>query len=351
MDFEQAYMHKARKAMVLTIVIMLIAVVVAFFSIFIIHFTGLTTDVIWDVLCAHFQGHDYGVYYYDLIVWEYTVPRSILAIVAGAGLAIGGAVMQSLMRNPLADPYTTGVASGASFGAALFFIAGFSFIPMGSSALNVTVNASLMALVPTVVIVLISNKKSITPTTMILAGIAIMYSFRAATSLMTLSADPENVEQLYMWNVGTVGSGRWSNLAIITPIVVVGSAIVLFLSSKITIMTAGDRCAKTMGVRTKLVRVISMALIAIITATIVGYTGTIGFLGLVAPHVARMIVGSNLKFLIPCSAAVGSLILIVCDCIARWIFYSGLHVGVFTSIIGGPIFIILLIKGARKVWY
>ena len=106
-----------------------------------------------------------------------------------------------------------------------------------------------------------------------------------------------------------------------------------------------------MGVKARSVRVISLILIAVLTATIVGYTGTIGFMGLVAPHIARMFVGSNLRYLIPCSAAVGAFVLVACDCLARVLSTSGLSVGVITSIIGGPIFIILLIKGAKKVWY
>lgn len=335
----------------ITAIFIVLAAVTAFCSIFVIDYTGLTNDVIWDVLCAHLGGSEYGVHYYDLIVWEYTVPRALMAVFAGAGLAVGGAMMQSIMRNPLADPYTTGVASGASLGAAIFIMLGISIIPVSNYNLNITLNAILVSFIPTIAIVLISRRKTITPTTMILAGIAVMYVFRAITSLLTMTADPENVEQLYMWNVGTVGSGRWDNIGIVIGSVVVCSLLLMFLADKVTVMTAGDRNARSMGVETKVVRVLCLGLIAILTATIVGYTGTIGFMGLVAPHVARMFVGSNLRYLVPCSAAIGAFILIACDCIARVISDTGMNVGVITSIIGGPIFILLLIKGARKVWY
>lgn len=332
-------------------VLFVAAAVLAFLSVFLIDYTGLTTGVIWDVLCAHLNGSEYGVHYYDLIVWEYTVPRSIMAVVAGAGLAVGGAVMQTIMRNPLAEPYTTGVASGASFGAALFIVLGISFLPSSNYFMNITVNATLLALVPTLAIVLISRRKTITPTTMILAGIAIMYVFRAFTSMLTLMADPEGVEQLYLWNVGTVGGARWDNIGLVALSTLVCGFLLMALSRNLTVMSAGDRSAVSMGVRTKAVRVLSLLLIAVLTAVIVGYTGTIGFMGLVAPHVARLFVGSNLRYLIPCSAAVGSLILVGCDCIARLLSTSGLSVGVITSVIGGPIFILLLIKGAKRVWY
>lgn len=303
------------------------------------------------MICAHLNGREHGERYYDLIVWEMSVPRAMLAVVAGAGLAAGGAVMQALMRNPLADPYTTGVASGASFGAALFLVLGISLVPTDDYFMSITFNAVILSFVPTAAILLISRRKSITPTTMILAGIAIMYVFRSGTSLMSLIADPENLEQLFMWNVGTVGSARWDNIWKITAVSAGGCLLLMLLADRITVMTAGDRCALCMGVRTRSVRLISLVLVAVVTATIVGFTGTIGFIGLISPHIARMFVGSNLRYLIPCSAAVGSLVLAACDCISKVVSFGGMHVGVITAIVGGPIFIVLLIRGARKVWY
>lgn len=227
---------------------------------------------------------------------------------------------------------------------------GVELLPVDSYNLGITVNASVLALVPTFATLAISQKRSITPTTMILAGIAVMYVFRAATSLMTLYAEPEAVETLYMWNVGTVGSGRWDNLGVIIAATVVGIAVLALLSHQVTVMTTGENTAKSMGVRTRIVRLVCLVAIAVMTAVIVGYCGTIGFMGLVAPHVARILVGSDLKYLLPCSAAAGSLILVVCDLIAK-LASDNMHVGVITAVVGGPIFVLLLIKGAKKVWY
>ena len=347
---EEKYVSTARRNYTLTIVLFAVASVVAFVSILCTRFSGLTIPVAFDVLMDHLHGSEYGVYYYALIIWDYFTPRAIVAVFAGAGLAVGGCVMQSLMRNPLADPYTTGVASGASFGAALFIMLGFHIIPTGNYQMALSTNAILFAFIPTIAIIAISKKKTITPTTMILAGVAIMYVFRASTSLMTLSADPDAVEQLYMWNVGTVAQDSWDNVPMIVATTTVCSVLLFHFAKDITIMTAGDKSAKSMGVNTKTVRVICLGLMAILTALIVGVTGTIGFMGLVAPHVARMFVGSNMKYLLPCSAACGAVILVCCDLVTKTVV-SGLPVGVITSIIGGPIFIILLIKGARKVWY
>ncbi len=354
---EEKYVTIGRRNYIITIVLFAVAAIVAFISILCSRYSGLTMSVAFDVLMAHLQGMEYGNpssslrdFYFNLNVWNYYAPRAVVALFAGAGLAVGGCIMQSLMRNPLADPYTTGVASGASFGVALFFMLGFHLIPTGNYQLDMTLNAIAFAFIPTLAIVAISKKKSITPTTMILAGVAIMYVFRASTSLMTLTADPTAVELLYRWNVGSASQDGWSNVPLVVGATVVCSVLLYYFARDVTIMTVGDRSAKSMGVNTKFVRVICLGLLAVLTALIVGVTGTIGFMGLVAPHVARMFVGSNLKYLLPCSAACGAVILVVCDLMTK-MFFSDLYVGVITAIIGGPVFIILLIKGARKVWY
>ncbi len=347
---EQEYRSKARRKILLTIAVVACAALVAFLAVFMSRFSTISPAVAWEVLMAHLRGETYPGYYENLIVWEMYSPRAVMGIVVGAGLAVCGAVMQSLLRNPLAEPYTTGVSSGASFGAALYIMMGVTLVPVGDYGTELTLNAILLSFIPTAAILLISKRKSITPTTMILGGIAVMYVFRSATSLMTLYAEPDAVSELYMWNVGSVGSARWNNIGIVASVTVVGCLLLAFFSREVTVMTTGENSAKSMGVRTKVVRTLCLIIIAVVTAVIVGFCGTIGFMGLVAPHVARMLVGSNLKYMLPCSAACGALILVACDLIAKMVsdvFYAG----VITSIVGGPIFIFLLIKGAKKVWY
>lgn len=344
------YRRRTGRKIIISAAILAVTVVVAFLSIFANRYSGLSFNVTWDVLQAHFGGHEYGVYYYDLIVWDYYAPRAILGVLTGAGLAAGGAVMQSLLRNPLADPYTIGISSGASLGVALYVMLDVVVLPVSGYAASITTNAMLLSLIPTAVIVLISRRKNMTLTTTILAGVAVMYVFRAATSTLTLMADSDAVEQLYMWNVGTLVDARWSNVWIAACVVALGIAATMVLSRQMTVMTSGDSNARSMGVRTRLVRTVALVAVAFMTAVIVSYTGTIGFMGLVAPHVARMIVGSNLRYLIPCSAACGALILVLCDCATK-LLSASVPVGVITSVIGGPIFILMLIKGSRRVWY
>ena len=349
-ELEAGYYRDNRRKVLISVVILLVSVVMAFGSIFLSQIMDtVTPDIVIEVLKAHLNGGSTDNHVAETVVWDDGVPRAIMGVVVGAGLAVAGVVMQSLLRNPLAEPYTTGVASGASFGAALMFILGLPLIPVGDHSLAVTLNAIVLAMIPTLAIVLISKQSRMTPTTMILAGVAIMYVFRSMTSLMTLMADSENVEQLYIWNVGSLGPASWDNVGIVLAVTVICIVVLQLMSRDIGLMTVGDRSASSMGVSVRRVRALSLLLVSVMTATIVGFTGTIGFMGLVAPHVARLLVGSNARYLIPCSAAIGAIILIGCDCIANVIV--GIPVGVLTAIIGGPIFIMLLIKGAKRVWF
>ena len=349
-ELEAGYYRDNRRKVLISVVILLVSIVMAFGSIFLSQIMDtVTPDIVIEVLKAHLNGGSTDNHVAETVVWDDGVPRAIMGVVVGAGLAVAGVVMQSLLRNPLAEPYTTGVASGASFGAALMFILGLPLIPVGDHSLAVTLNAIVLAMIPTLAIVLISKQSRMTPTTMILAGVAIMYVFRSMTSLMTLMADSENVEQLYIWNVGSLGPASWDNVGIVLAVTVICIVVLQLMSRDIGLMTVGDRSASSMGVSVRRVRALSLLLVAVMTATIVGFTGTIGFMGLVAPHVARLLVGSNARYLIPCSAAIGAIILIGCDCIANVIV--GIPVGVLTAIIGGPIFIMLLIKGAKRVWF
>ena len=349
-ELEAGYYRDNRRKVLISVVILLVSVVMAFGSIFLSQIMDtVTPDIVIEVLKAHLNGGSTDNHVAETVVWDDGVPRAIMGVVVGAGLAVAGVVMQSLLRNPLAEPYTTGVASGASFGAALMFILGLPLIPVGDHSLAVTLNAIVLAMIPTLAIVLISKQSRMTPTTMILAGVAIMYVFRSMTSLMTLMADSENVEQLYIWNVGSLGPASWDNVGIVLAVTVICIVVLQLMSRDIGLMTVGDRSASSMGVSVRRVRALSLLLVAVMTATIVGFTGTIGFMGLVAPHVARLLVGSNARYLIPCSAAIGAIILIGCDCIANVIV--GIPVGVLTAIIGGPIFIMLLIKGAKRVLF
>ena len=284
----------------------------------------------------------------DHIVWDLRLPRSIVGFAAGVVLGVCGAAMQSSMKNPLADPYTTGISSGASFGAALALILGFSILPGAFGDTALVLNAFVFSLIPAALIVVVSMfKKDISPTSMILIGISVMYFFTAATTLLKLTASEESLSEIYIWSIGTIGKASWDNVAIIVLAAVVGVVLIQMLAKKLNVVAMCDRDAISLGVNAKRVRLVSLLIVSLVTATIVPFTGTIGFIGLIAPHVARLFLGSDDKYLIPASAAFGAMLLLCSDCVAKSIG-TGLPVGVITAVLGGPLFLYLLIKQAKK---
>ena len=284
----------------------------------------------------------------DLIVWETRLPRVITGVFVGVGLAVAGAVMQSMMKNPLADPYTTGISSGASFGATLAILFSISFIP-GTYA--TVINAFIFSLIPAGIIILISGLRRATPTVMILSGIAVMYIFNAFTTVFMLMADPEDLAAVYTWQVGTLGKSQWDYIPVMGGITIVGVIVLQLLSNKINLLSTGDESAKSLGVDADKLRIFCLIIVSLVAASIVSFTGIIGFVGLVCPHVVRLFMGSDNKYLIPASAAFGVVLVLVSDIIGRTLLYpTVLQVGVVTAFLGGPLFLYLLIKSKKEVW-
>ncbi len=283
----------------------------------------------------------------DFIVWDRRLPMALMAVVVGVGLAVAGATMQSVLKNPLADSYTTGISSGASFGATLAIVTG---ITLAAGTWGLVANAFLFSLVPMAVILIISSIRNSSPTTMILSGIAIMYALDAVTTVIRLHADPDALKEVYYWGVGSLGYANWENIPIAIGVTAAGVIIMQIFSKILNILATGDESAKSLGIDANKARMFSLLVVSLTTAAIVSFTGTIGFVGLVCPHIARMFIGSDNRFLIPASAATGALLVLVADIIARWIAPSSLQVGVVLSFIGGPMFLYILLRQRREVW-
>lgn len=281
------------------------------------------------------------------VVWDQRMPRLLTGIVAGAGLAAAGAAMQSMMKNPLADPYTTGISSGASFGAVIAIAFG---ITIGSLEAGTTVSAFVFSLVPAAVIILLSTFKKTTPSMMILAGLSVMYIFNAMTQYIMLVVDSQTMEAAYQWTIGTLDKGSWTSLPIMAAIALIGSAAILCMTKYLNAMNSGDNYAKTVGVNVGRIRIIILMLVSIISAAIVSFTGIIGFVGLVAPHITRIFLGSDNKILIPGSMLVGAVVMVVCDIIAKSFTTTALPIGIVTAFIGGPVFLFLIIRQKKEIW-
>jgi iron complex transport system permease protein len=285
----------------------------------------------------------------EVVVWNLRLPRILMAILAGAGLAIAGTMMQGILRNPLASPFTLGIASSAGFGAVIAITLGAGFI---AGKYLVVVNAFVFSLIPTFVILGLSRYKRATPETMILAGIAMMFIFSALTQLINYFAAAEALKEAYFWMVGSLGRAwEWEDLLLVTIVLVVCIIPLVWKSWDVNVMGAGDERAKSLGVNVTRTRIVIMIISSLLTAGIVCFTGTIGFVGLVAPHICRMIIGGDVRFLIPASGLFGAAFLLACDLIARTIIAPIiLPVGIVTALIGGPFLFFLLLRRRKEFW-
>lgn len=282
------------------------------------------------------------------VVWNIRLPRIMVGIAAGIGLAVAGSAMQGILRNPLASPYTLGIASAAGFGAALAILLGKGFV--GGDYL-VVANAFIFAMLASGVIIGIARFKGTRPETMILAGIAIMYLFSAMTSLLQYFGEEAEVTAVVFWMLGDLDKASWDQLGIISFILILCVPLLLLKSWDLNVMAAGDETAKSLGVRVERVRMLTMALASLLTASIVCFTGTIAFIGLVSPHIARMSIGGDNRFLLPASALVGAVLLVTADMVARRIIAPNiLPVGIMTSFIGVPLFFYLILRKRREYW-
>ena len=283
----------------------------------------------------------------DNIVFKQRMPRVLTAILVGIGLAAAGSAMQSMMKNPLADPYTTGISSGALFGATLAMTMGIYII---DSFYGRVLNAFIFAMVPAVFITLLSRWKKPSPAMMILVGIAIMYIFNAFQSYMMLSADPNSASTVYTWSVGSIGMTTWDTLPIVAAVSLVGFVALMFLTRVLNALNSGDVYAKSLGINVDQIRILCLLIISVIAAGIVSFTGIIGFVGLVSPHIARIFVGSDNRILLPASALFGACMMLICDIVGFLLIGATMQIGIVTAMIGGPIFMIILIAQKKEVW-
>jgi len=286
----------------------------------------------------------------DFIIWNVRLPRAVFAAVAGAGLAVAGAVMQSVMKNPLADPYTTGISSGACFGVAVAMVLGLT--ALGSTGqYGIVLNAFIFALIPMALIVFMAPFSNKSPATLILAGVAISYLFNALNTLLLVTTDAEKLADVYMWQVGSFTNITWGSIPIMLIITISGLVVISLLSKQLNLMSLGDKHAKSMGLDVNTLRVGCLLIMSLMVASVIAYAGIIGFVGLIAPHMVRMVIGANNKFVIPASAAFGAAFLMAADIISRMLSdLNTVPVGVVISFIGAPIFLYLIVTQKRSIW-
>ncbi|MEU8777540.1 iron ABC transporter permease [Streptomyces sp. NPDC048606] len=281
------------------------------------------------------------------IVWDVRMPRVLLGAVVGAGLAVCGTVLQALVRNPLADPFLLGASSGASAGAVLVIVFGAVGILGGVGLPLAAFVGSLVALVA--VYALARRGTTMTTGRLILAGVAVQYVLSAFTSLiLVLSAQPDQVRSVLFWTLGGLGGARWDELALPAVALLLGTALLVTLARPLDLLLAGEEGARTLGLDAGRFRAGVFVLTSLVIGVLVAYSGAIGFVGLMVPHAARMVVGAGHRALLPVSALAGAVFLSLADLLARTAAApEEIPVGVVTALVGGPFLLWMLRRSTR----
>jgi len=340
---------RSRLAQVL--ILMLIALAAAMFAASIM--TGAADASLGNVLRWLFgmEGAEQALSARDrIIILDIRLPRAVMGLLVGASLAVSGAIMQGLFRNPLADPALVGVSSGASLGAVLMIVLGNSlFGPMfavfGFYALPVA--AFLGGLCTTLLLYRIATRSGQTSVaTMLLAGIALSALANAVTGVLIFMADDKQLRDLTFWGLGSLAGAKWTKILSAGPIILVSLAVVPFLARGLNALTLGEAAAFHMGVPVQRLKNIAIVSVAASTGASVAVSGGIGFVGIVVPHVLRLIIGPDHRYLLPASALLGGTLLIFADMIARTIVPPAeLPIGIITAFAGAPFFLWILLRG------
>jgi len=290
-----------------------------------------------------------------MIVWNIRLPRILTSIFVGAALAVSGAIMQTLLKNPLASPFTMGTSHGAMFGASLAILL-FSGSEESSGRIfvndpySVVIFAFIGAIAGVLVILTLARLRGLSPEAVILAGVAISSVFMAGTTLIHYFADELQLASMVYWSFGDLGRTSWKELILIMILFIPSMVYFVFKGWDLNAAEIGDNTAKSLGIEIERLRFTGILLASLITAVSVAFVGIIGFVGLICPHIIRLMIGSDHRFLIPSSAILGALLLLGSDMISRVIVAPTIiPVGIITSFIGVPLFMYLLLRmEARK---
>ncbi len=278
----------------------------------------------------------------ERIIWELRLPRVMLAFIAGAGLSIAGSVLQTVTRNPLADPYLFGISSGASFGAVVVLTLFSQSILWLSLPLGAFIGASLSVLM---VLGLCGRNLSTQVERMLLSGVAISFMFGAMASLLLYFSSPQAAASVLFWSLGSFAKASWTGLILPAIIVSICTLIILLSKRQIIAMRAGDETAHTLGINVGRLRLSMLLLCSLITAILVANCGGIGFIGLMVPHTVRLLFPGRYPLLL--TAAIGGLFMVWVDVLARTLLsYQELPVGIITAVMGSIFFLFIL--GSRS---
>ncbi len=305
-----------------------------------------TLHIVGDVMSHLGIGHSPLTPLQSSIVWQVRAPRMVLGLVAGAMLAVAGGTYQGIFRNPLADPYLLGVAAGAGLGATLAIvnIGGGNDVPTWTPLL-----AFAGAMVAVALTWAIGGRSlRSTPTTLILAGVAVSALFTSAQTYLQQESSSQSIARVYIWLLGSLASASWSSVVLVIPYVIVCVAVCVLAGRALDVMSVGDDEARSLGLSVRTVRLVVVAASSLGTAAVVSAVGLIGFVGIIVPHIIRLLVGTSYRRILPLCVVFGAAFLVLCDTLARTVIApSELPLGVVTAVIGAPVFVVIL--SARRL--
>ena len=279
--------------------------------------------------------------YSDILI-RIRLPRVLLAMTAGAALSVSGASLQALFRNPLVNEYILGISHGAAFGAAI------SLIIVGK-AFPVQAGAFLFALLAVAIVLLISGRSESHTVSILLTGIIVSAFFQALLALVEFFADPYALQSLFFWLMGSLSLASWKTLSISLPLMAAGIVILILMRWRINVLSLGEEEARVLGVSVRREKILVIVVATLCTAAATAVAGIIGWIGLIVPHLVRMMFGADNRRVVPLSAALGASVMIAADSITRIAVAFEIPIGILTSLIGIPFFIILL-RRSGKVW-
>lgn len=284
-----------------------------------------------------------------VIIWNVRLPYALMAVLVGAALSLAGAEMQAILNNPLASPFTLGVSSAAALGASLVIV-----FPLSSALLSrdslVALAAFVFACASMFLLHGMSRLRGAGVETLVLFGIALVFSCNALVALLQLLATEDVLQQLVFWSLGSVARANWDKLGILALVLGLTAPFSLHAASRMTLLRMGEERAQSFGVDVRRLRFFALLRISLLSATAVAFVGTIGFIGLVGPHIARILIGEDQRFLFPASALVGALLLSLSSVVSKVIMPGVIvPVGIVTALVGVPIFVVLVFKRGRQL--
>lgn len=284
-----------------------------------------------------------------VIMWDIRLPVALMAVAVGAALSLAGAQMQTILNNPLASPFTLGISAAASFGAALGLAFGVKVLPVAAEYI-VPLNAFVMAMLAAFLIHLLSRRHGVTAETMVLFGIALVFTFNALLALTQYFASEQAVAAVVFWTMGSLTKVTWPKLAITCSVILVMLPIFVNRAWALTALRLGEDKAASFGIDVSRLRLQTLIMVSLLAAIPVAFVGTIGFVGLVGPHIARMLIGEDQRFFLPASLLSGALLLSLSSIVSKTLIPGAIFpIGIVTSLIGVPFFIALIL-GKRRSW-